>query len=169
MEVEQNKGEQGRIVPEKLLQQGCGTRPAMDSPLFIFVKELPGWVLFTGIFLPVTLLLLLLIAYFRIKLLEGESAPWGQVGRQTGLCVTKYSFCILSYRKLGCKRQNLPKTSKVTVPHFKSTEGWLKTTAWDFRLKLHLNHTVLLTRGMEKGYTHFYYKKPQSRNYTVAG
>ncbi|KYO19003.1 small leucine-rich protein 1 [Alligator mississippiensis] len=42
----------------------------MDSPLFIFVKELPGWVLFTGIFLPVTLLLLLLIAYFRIKLLE---------------------------------------------------------------------------------------------------
>uniref|UniRef100_A0A8C8BFK2 Small leucine rich protein 1 n=1 Tax=Otus sunia TaxID=257818 RepID=A0A8C8BFK2_9STRI len=35
-----------------------------------FVKELPGFVLFAGIFMPVTLLLLLLIAYFRIKLLE---------------------------------------------------------------------------------------------------
>ncbi|XP_074676826.1 small leucine-rich protein 1 [Strix aluco] len=38
--------------------------------LSVFVKELPGYVLFAGIFMPVTLLLLLLIAYFRIKLLE---------------------------------------------------------------------------------------------------
>ncbi|XP_009459104.1 PREDICTED: small leucine-rich protein 1 [Nipponia nippon] len=44
--------------------------------LSVFVKELPGYILFAGIFLPVTLLLLLLIAYFRIKLLEvdGELA-----------------------------------------------------------------------------------------------
>uniref|UniRef100_A0A8D0FMD7 Uncharacterized protein n=1 Tax=Strix occidentalis caurina TaxID=311401 RepID=A0A8D0FMD7_STROC len=41
--------------------------------LSVFVKELPGYVLFAGVFMPVTLLLLLLIAYFRIKLLEGES------------------------------------------------------------------------------------------------
>ncbi|CAM9896395.1 unnamed protein product [Bubo scandiacus] len=38
--------------------------------LSVFVKELPVYVLFAGIFMPVTLLLLLLIAYFRIKLLE---------------------------------------------------------------------------------------------------
>ncbi|XP_009878497.1 PREDICTED: small leucine-rich protein 1 [Charadrius vociferus] len=38
--------------------------------LSVFVRELPGYVLFAGIFMPVTLLLLLLIAYFRIKLLE---------------------------------------------------------------------------------------------------
>ncbi|XP_074000696.1 small leucine-rich protein 1 [Numenius arquata] len=35
-----------------------------------FMRELPGYVLFGGIFMPVTLLLLLLIAYFRIQLLE---------------------------------------------------------------------------------------------------
>uniref|UniRef100_A0A8C0EEC5 Small leucine-rich protein 1 n=1 Tax=Bubo bubo TaxID=30461 RepID=A0A8C0EEC5_BUBBB len=52
--------------------------------LSVFVKELPGYVLFAGIFMPVTLLLLLLIAYFRIKLLEGESGPGGNewIGRQ---------------------------------------------------------------------------------------
>uniref|UniRef100_A0A8C5JNI1 Small leucine-rich protein 1 n=1 Tax=Junco hyemalis TaxID=40217 RepID=A0A8C5JNI1_JUNHY len=41
--------------------------------LSVFVRELPGPVLFAGIFMPVTLLLLLLIVYFRIKLREGES------------------------------------------------------------------------------------------------
>ncbi|XP_066036576.1 small leucine-rich protein 1 [Chamaea fasciata] len=40
--------------------------------LSVFVRELPGYVLFAGIFMPVTLLLLLLIAYFRIKLKEVE-------------------------------------------------------------------------------------------------
>ncbi|KAF4796263.1 small leucine-rich protein 1 [Turdus rufiventris] len=40
--------------------------------LSVFVRELPGYVLFAGIFMPVTLLLLLLIAYFRIKLREVE-------------------------------------------------------------------------------------------------
>ncbi|XP_075563825.1 small leucine-rich protein 1 [Pelecanus crispus] len=38
--------------------------------LSVFVRELPGCILFGGIFMPVTLLLLLLIVYFRIKLLE---------------------------------------------------------------------------------------------------
>nr|XP_025977036.1 small leucine-rich protein 1 [Dromaius novaehollandiae] len=42
----------------------------MGYLLSVFVKELPGCILFAGIFAPVTLLLLLLIAYFRIKLLE---------------------------------------------------------------------------------------------------
>uniref|UniRef100_A0A2K6SXD8 Small leucine rich protein 1 n=2 Tax=Saimiri boliviensis boliviensis TaxID=39432 RepID=A0A2K6SXD8_SAIBB len=42
----------------------------MSSVLSAFLRELPGWFLFSGVFLPVTLLLLLLIAYFRIKLIE---------------------------------------------------------------------------------------------------
>ncbi|XP_032752277.1 small leucine-rich protein 1 [Rattus rattus] len=44
----------------------------MSSVLVIFLQELPGPVLILGIFLPVTLLLLLLIAYFRIKLMAVE-------------------------------------------------------------------------------------------------
>ncbi|XP_029799260.1 small leucine-rich protein 1 [Suricata suricatta] len=44
----------------------------MSPVLSSFLRELPGWFLFAGVFLPVTLLLLLLIAYFRIKLMEGE-------------------------------------------------------------------------------------------------
>ncbi|XP_036094626.1 small leucine-rich protein 1 [Rousettus aegyptiacus] len=43
---------------------------AMSPVLSAFMRELPGWFLFSGVFLPVTLLLLLLIAYFRIKLME---------------------------------------------------------------------------------------------------
>ncbi|KAF6116245.1 small leucine rich protein 1 [Phyllostomus discolor] len=41
--------------------------PALSSA---FLRELPGWFLLSGVFLPVALLLLLLIAYFRIKLME---------------------------------------------------------------------------------------------------
>lgn len=53
---------------------------AMSSVLAIFLQELPGPVLILGIFLPVTLLLLLLIAYFRIKLMAGKrDAPQGRV------------------------------------------------------------------------------------------
>lgn len=44
----------------------------MSPVLREFLRELPGWFLLSGVFLPVTLLLLLLIAYFRIKLMEGE-------------------------------------------------------------------------------------------------
>ncbi|ETE63034.1 hypothetical protein L345_11206, partial [Ophiophagus hannah] len=43
---------------------------AMGYTLGVFLSKVPGWFLFTGIFLPVTLLLLLLIAYLRIKLKE---------------------------------------------------------------------------------------------------
>ncbi|XP_008261723.1 small leucine-rich protein 1 [Oryctolagus cuniculus] len=42
----------------------------MSSVLSAFVRELPGWFLLSGVFLPVALLLFLLIAYFRIKLIE---------------------------------------------------------------------------------------------------
>ncbi|XP_005360961.1 small leucine-rich protein 1 [Microtus ochrogaster] len=42
----------------------------MSSELSIVLQELPGPFLVLGIFLPVTLLLFLLIAYFRIKLME---------------------------------------------------------------------------------------------------
>lgn len=45
-----------------------GMSPVLSS----FLRELPGWFLFAGVFLPMTLLLLLLIAYFRIKLMEGK-------------------------------------------------------------------------------------------------
>nr|KAF6342103.1 small leucine rich protein 1 [Myotis myotis] len=42
----------------------------MSPVLPAFLRELPGWFLLFGVFLPVALLLLLLIAYFRIKLME---------------------------------------------------------------------------------------------------
>ncbi|KAK2518012.1 Smlr1 [Columba livia] len=42
----------------------------MHYHFLVFMNELPGFVLFAWIFMPVTLLLLLLIAYFRIKLSE---------------------------------------------------------------------------------------------------
>lgn len=44
----------------------------MSPVLSAFLREVPGWFLFAGVFLPMTLLLLLLIAYFRTKLMEGE-------------------------------------------------------------------------------------------------
>ncbi|XP_049510618.1 LOW QUALITY PROTEIN: small leucine-rich protein 1 [Panthera uncia] len=52
-----------------LAPQGAGCL-AMSPVLSAFLRELPGWLLFAGVFLPVTLLLLLLIAYFRTKLME---------------------------------------------------------------------------------------------------
>uniref|UniRef100_A0A8B9MFB3 Uncharacterized protein n=1 Tax=Accipiter nisus TaxID=211598 RepID=A0A8B9MFB3_9AVES len=52
----------------RLLQR----KMSMSYLFSVFVQELPGYVLFAGIFMPVTLLLLLLIAYFRIKILEGR-------------------------------------------------------------------------------------------------
>ncbi|XP_027651637.1 small leucine-rich protein 1 isoform X1 [Falco peregrinus] len=45
---------------------------SMSYIFSVFVRELPGYIIFAWIFMPVTLLLLLLIAYFRIKLLEGS-------------------------------------------------------------------------------------------------
>ncbi|XP_004401212.1 PREDICTED: small leucine-rich protein 1 [Odobenus rosmarus divergens] len=42
----------------------------MSPVMSAFMRELPGLFLLAGVFLPVTLLLLLLIAYFRIKLME---------------------------------------------------------------------------------------------------
>nr|KAF6363668.1 small leucine rich protein 1 [Pipistrellus kuhlii] len=49
----------------------------MSPVLRAFLRELPGWFLVFGIFLPVALLLLLLIAYFRVKLMEvNEELPW---------------------------------------------------------------------------------------------
>ncbi|XP_029450422.1 small leucine-rich protein 1 [Rhinatrema bivittatum] len=42
----------------------------MGYTLSTFLRELPGWFLFGGVFLPVTLLLLLILAYLRIKLIE---------------------------------------------------------------------------------------------------
>ncbi|XP_074043690.1 small leucine-rich protein 1 isoform X1 [Macrotis lagotis] len=53
---------------------------AMRSPAAALVTEIPGWFLFSGIFLPVTGLLLLLIAYFRIKLMERFCKPLGLSG-----------------------------------------------------------------------------------------
>uniref|UniRef100_A0A8B9QC76 Uncharacterized protein n=1 Tax=Apteryx owenii TaxID=8824 RepID=A0A8B9QC76_APTOW len=58
-------------------QQIHAWKLSMSYLLSVFVKELPGCILFAGIFVPVTLLLLLLIAYLRIKLLEGRSGLRG--------------------------------------------------------------------------------------------
>uniref|UniRef100_A0A8C6IVX4 Uncharacterized protein n=1 Tax=Melopsittacus undulatus TaxID=13146 RepID=A0A8C6IVX4_MELUD len=45
--------------------------------LSVFVKELPGYILLAGVLMPMALLLLL-IAFFRLKLTEGESGLGGQ-------------------------------------------------------------------------------------------
>ncbi|XP_061234375.1 small leucine-rich protein 1 [Neopsephotus bourkii] len=42
--------------------------------LSVFVKELPGYILFAGVFMPMALLLLL-IAFFRLKLTEVDEEP----------------------------------------------------------------------------------------------
>ncbi|KAB0379358.1 hypothetical protein FD755_007142 [Muntiacus reevesi] len=55
------------------MSKGQSPRRKQANPVLSELpRELPGWFLFSGIFLPVTLLLLLLIAYFRIKLMEGK-------------------------------------------------------------------------------------------------
>ncbi|XP_035277921.1 small leucine-rich protein 1-like [Anguilla anguilla] len=43
------------------------------SSLSLFLSEVPGWALFSGIFLPVSLLLILMIAYLRWKLTEVDA------------------------------------------------------------------------------------------------
>lgn len=52
--------------------RGVSVQLAMSPVLSEFLRELPGWFLLSGVFLPVTLLLLLFIAYLRIKLMEGK-------------------------------------------------------------------------------------------------
>ncbi|XP_047415117.1 small leucine-rich protein 1 [Sciurus carolinensis] len=69
-----------RLLRGKLFMGPCSGMPglalAMHPVLSAFLTELPGWFLFSGVFLPVALLLLLLIAYFRIKLIEvNEELP----------------------------------------------------------------------------------------------
>uniref|UniRef100_A0A8C0JDA7 Uncharacterized protein n=1 Tax=Chelonoidis abingdonii TaxID=106734 RepID=A0A8C0JDA7_CHEAB len=67
------EGEEQRERPRASLSaRMLPMRLAMGNTLSAFAKELPAWIVFTGIFLPVVLLLLLLIAYFRIKLIEGK-------------------------------------------------------------------------------------------------
>ncbi|KAB0356474.1 hypothetical protein FD754_000630 [Muntiacus muntjak] len=57
------------------MSKGQSPRRKQANPVLSELpRELPGWFLFSGIFLPVTLLLLLLIAYFRIKLMEENYA-----------------------------------------------------------------------------------------------
>ena len=67
------RGKQGRTLSRAaLIGSRASVGLAMSPVLREFVRELPGWFLLAGVFLPVTLRLLLLIAYFRIKLMEGE-------------------------------------------------------------------------------------------------
>lgn len=50
-----------------------GSRWLVMTPVMLaLMRELPGWFLVAVVFLPVALLLFLLIAYFRIKLMEGK-------------------------------------------------------------------------------------------------
>lgn len=87
--------------------------------LSVFVRELPGYVLFAGIFMPVTLLLLLLIAYLRIKLQEGESGlgdkDWG--GRQTSSFNKQFRLVPLTKLKTSMIRKNFMKSYSV-LDHF---------------------------------------------------
>uniref|UniRef100_A0A8C4RLX6 Uncharacterized protein n=1 Tax=Erpetoichthys calabaricus TaxID=27687 RepID=A0A8C4RLX6_ERPCA len=46
----------------------------MANVLAAFLKETSGWFLFLGLFLPVTLLLILIISYLGWKLKEGKAA-----------------------------------------------------------------------------------------------
>ncbi|XP_047625084.1 small leucine-rich protein 1 [Phacochoerus africanus] len=65
------RGKQGRTLSRAaLIGSRVSVGLAMSPVLREFLRELPGWFLLAGVFLPVTLLLLLLIAYFRIKLME---------------------------------------------------------------------------------------------------
>uniref|UniRef100_A0A8C6ZWU2 Small leucine rich protein 1 n=1 Tax=Neovison vison TaxID=452646 RepID=A0A8C6ZWU2_NEOVI len=48
----------------------AGSGLAMTPVMLALMRELPGWFLVAGVFLPVALLLFLLIAYLRIKLME---------------------------------------------------------------------------------------------------
>ncbi|XP_063078646.1 small leucine-rich protein 1-like [Engraulis encrasicolus] len=45
-----------------------------SSSLFAFLRELPWWLLWGGVFLPVVLVLLLVIAHLEWKLQETEAA-----------------------------------------------------------------------------------------------
>ncbi|KAM9665213.1 LOW QUALITY PROTEIN: small leucine-rich protein 1 [Trichechus inunguis] len=65
----QNKAAVWSVNPARLVRSML---LAMSPILSTFMSAFPGWLLFFGVFLPVTLLLLLLIAYFRIKLIEGK-------------------------------------------------------------------------------------------------
>ncbi|XP_056674741.1 small leucine-rich protein 1 [Monodelphis domestica] len=71
----------------------------MRSPAAAFVSELPGWFLFFRIFLPVAVLLLLLIAYFRIKLIE-FNAEMAQASDPQGIKQDDY----LQYQRPGHHR-----------------------------------------------------------------
>ncbi|KAM9234704.1 LOW QUALITY PROTEIN: small leucine-rich protein 1 [Dugong dugon] len=62
----QNKAAVWSVNPTRLVRSML---LAMSPILSTFMSAFPGWLLFSGVFLPVTLLLLLLIAYFRIKLI----------------------------------------------------------------------------------------------------
>ncbi|KAM6185211.1 small leucine-rich protein 1 [Rhynchocyon petersi] len=71
------------------------------SPVFsAFMTELPGWLLFSGVFLPVTLLLLLLIAYFRIKLIEALTKVYLELlGPSYDLDPSRDRSFLVAYRK----------------------------------------------------------------------
>ncbi|XP_033001307.1 small leucine-rich protein 1 [Lacerta agilis] len=64
------RGDMGALVLSPTCGFPMGIWLAVVYTLTAFVRELPGWLLFIGIFLPVTLLLLLLLSYLRVKLRE---------------------------------------------------------------------------------------------------
>ncbi|KAL8186514.1 UNVERIFIED_CONTAM: Small leucine-rich protein 1 [Gekko kuhli] len=64
----------------------------MGYILTVFVTTLPGWFLFMGIFLPVALLLLLLLAYLRIKLTE-VNKELALAGNPAAVVIDYYTQC----------------------------------------------------------------------------
>ncbi|XP_050805951.1 small leucine-rich protein 1 [Gopherus flavomarginatus] len=79
----------------------------MGNMLSAFAKELPAWIIFTGIFLPVVLLLLLLIAYFRIKLIE-VNEELAMIDDPTNAMLN----CHIRYQKLRSERKRLIKRTQ---------------------------------------------------------
>lgn len=67
-----------------LFSKAAAEEMSVTYIISVFVRELPGCILFGWIFMSVALFLLMLITYFRIQLSEGESQfrqkEW--VGRQ---------------------------------------------------------------------------------------
>uniref|UniRef100_A0A493TIJ9 Uncharacterized protein n=2 Tax=Anas platyrhynchos TaxID=8839 RepID=A0A493TIJ9_ANAPP len=58
---------------KNLFSKAAAEEMSVTYIISVFVRELPGCILFGWIFMSVALFLLMLITYFRIQLSEGES------------------------------------------------------------------------------------------------
>uniref|UniRef100_A0A8B9BUH7 Uncharacterized protein n=1 Tax=Anser brachyrhynchus TaxID=132585 RepID=A0A8B9BUH7_9AVES len=68
-----NRADDQRLSAENLFSKAAAEEMSLTYIISVFVRELPGCILFGWIFMSVALFLLMLIAYFRMQLSEGES------------------------------------------------------------------------------------------------